>query len=151
VTVRYEYKINPQPKPHPAFPNQPSWSPYLEVRLSNPARSQSDPTPRFEALVDTGCADTLFHASIGIAIGLDIEAGIEWEIAGIVKRSKAKAYFHDVDLHVDASIIRIRAGFCHRLPVAGLLGRRGFFEHFIVKFDPTLTPPGFALERAGRA
>jgi hypothetical protein len=149
--VRYNYKIDPHKKPHPAFPNELSWSPILEVRLSNPATPQSPATKRFEALVDSGCVDTLFHASIGDSIGLDIKAGIEWEIAGIVKRSKAKTYFHEVDLHVDASIIRIKAGFCEKLPVAGLLGRRGFFEHFIVAFDPTLTPPGFEIERVGRA
>jgi hypothetical protein len=48
-------------------------------------------------------------------------------------------------------MLRIRAGFVDNLPVAGLLGRRGFFENFIITFDPSAEPPGFDLERLGRA
>ena len=106
---------------------------------------------RFEAILDSGCADTLFHSSIGESIGIDIKSGIRYELAGIAKGTKISAHFHDVDLHADAHIIRIRAGFSDKLPIAGILGRRGFFEHFIVRFDPTFTPPGFEIERVGRA
>jgi hypothetical protein len=48
-------------------------------------------------------------------------------------------------------MIQIKAGFSPRLSVAGLLGRRGFFENFIIKFDPSATPPGFEILRLGRA
>jgi len=48
-------------------------------------------------------------------------------------------------------MLKIRAGFVRDLPVAGLLGRRGFFENFIITFDPSATQPGFDIQRLGRA
>lgn len=148
--MRYDYKIYPHKAAHPAFPDETPWIAILDVRLAYPAK-QTGPTVRIEAIVDSGCADTLFHSSIGQAIGINIKSGIPAQLAGIVKGAKAPAYFHDVALHVDAHVIKIRAGFCDKLPAAGILGRRGFFEHFIVRFDPTFTPPGFEIERVGRA
>jgi hypothetical protein len=121
----------------------------LHVRLSSPAK-QSQPSRRFAAILDSGCADTLFDSSIGRSLGINIKSGIRSDLGGIAKGAKIPAYFHDVDLHADANIIRIRAGFSD-LPIAGILGRRGFFEHFIITFDPTFTPPGFELKRVGRA
>ena len=148
--MRYNYKRHPQATPHPAFPNETPWVAILEVRLSQPTKA-ARPTARFEAILDSGCADTLFHASIGQSIGIDIKSGIRSDLAGIARGVKIPVYFHDVDLHADADIIRIKAGFSERLPIAGILGRRGFFEHFIVTFDPTFTPPGFEITRVGRA
>jgi len=34
-------------------------------------------------------------------------------------------------------MVVIRAGFSDELPIAGILGMNGFFEHFRVIFDPT--------------
>jgi hypothetical protein len=36
-----------------------------------------------------------------------------------------------------AALLPTRAGFSDNLPIAGLLGMFGFFEHFIVTFKPT--------------
>jgi hypothetical protein len=60
-------------------------------------------------------------------------------------------YFHDVNLWVGADMLRITAGFSPQMSVAAVLGRRGFFEHFIVTFDPSGTPAGFDIQRLGRA
>jgi hypothetical protein len=62
-----------------------------------------------------------------------------------------KIYRHNVSLHVLGNIFKIRAGFTDQLPLAGLLGRVGFFEHFKITFDPSSNPPGFDLERIYRA
>lgn len=48
-------------------------------------------------------------------------------------------------------MVRIEAGFTDKLPVAGLLGMSGFFEHFKITFDPSAIPPGFELERIYKA
>jgi hypothetical protein len=48
-------------------------------------------------------------------------------------------------------MFKILAGFTDQLPVAGLLGRVGFFEYFKITFDPSTNPPGFDLERIYRA
>jgi len=136
--VRYHYKIWPQASPHPAFPNERSaWIAILNVRIAHVA-THSPPTKQFEAVVDSGSGDTLFHASIGRSIGIKVEKGIAAGMGGIIKSKKTTAYFHDVNLYVGTDIIKIRAGFREDLSVAGILGRRGFFEHFIVTFDPAM-------------
>jgi hypothetical protein len=42
-----------------------------------------------------------------------------------------------VALYVPGGIVNIRAGFSDDLPIAGLLGMNGFFDHFNVYFNPT--------------
>ena len=49
----------------------------------------------------------------------------------------ARAYIHEITLYLPGGSIDIQAGFMQGLSVPGLLGMNGFFEHFIVKFDPT--------------
>jgi hypothetical protein len=109
----------------------------------------SPPTKRFEAWIDSGSPDTYFHASVGRAIGIKVETGPKISLGGIVHTGSAGApvFFHEVGLHVGADIIKIKAGFCDKLAVAGILGRRGFFENFVVTFDPAAAPPGFEIQR----
>jgi hypothetical protein len=45
----------------------------------------------------------------------------------------------------------VKAAFTDKLPVAGILGRRGFFENFKVTFDYSYDPPEVHLERIHRA
>ena len=56
-------------------------------------------------------------------------------------------HLHNISLYVGGGIISIEAGFTDELPLAGMLGRKGFFEHFKVTFDPSSEPPGFEIER----
>lgn len=125
-----------------------SWAPVLPVRLSVGHGPQ---TTRFECLVDSGAADCLFHADIAAALHLKLEAGIRAPISGIAANVALDAYYHDVNVWIGVDMLRIRAAFTPNLPVAGLLGRRGFFEHFIVTFDPSNVPPGFEIQRLSRA
>jgi len=55
-------------------------------------------------------------------------------------------YQHEVRLIVGADTYKIQAIFADGLPLACLLGRRGFFDKFTVCFDPT-DPPGIELTR----
>jgi hypothetical protein len=149
--VRVNYKSWPLPTPNPAFPKETSlWLPLLNVKLDYPAR-HSPPTRRFEAFVDSGSPDCFFHADIGRAIGVPIKDGAEAPLSGIISTGSASAFFHDVGLHVGTDIIRIRAGFCDQLSVAGILGRRGFFDNFMVTFDHAAVPPAFEIQRIHRA
>jgi aspartyl protease len=108
------------------------------------------PTKRFEALVDSGASRCIFHSSLGKAIGLDVAKGEVEETVG-VSGLPTVTYLHDVSLYVANQIIKIRAGFTDQLPLSGLLGRSGFFEHFKIIFDPSSEPPGFTLERIHKA
>jgi hypothetical protein len=149
--VRYAYKTWPRRSPHPAFPNvRFQWIPILNVRLSFPNR-RAQPTQLFEAVVDSGATYTLFDAGIARSIGIDVESGIPSEVGGLTRAAHSTIYFHNVNLHVATDVIRITAAFCEGLSVAGLLGRLGFFEHFVVTFDPAGDPPGLEIDRLPRA
>jgi hypothetical protein len=147
--VRFNYKTIPITQPHPAFPDETSgWLPILPIKLSH---GHSRQTPRLEALVDSGAADTLFRADIGTFLGIDVESGIKTTLGGFVVGSRTDVHYHRVTLWVGEDAITITAGFVSKLSVAAILGRRGFFEYFIVTFDPSATPPGFDIQRLGRA
>lgn len=120
----------------------------LPVQISNPAK-HSPPCRKFEAIIDSGASQCLFHSSIGKSIGLDIEKGEPAETTGI-SGVATDIFLHTVSLYVLGNMFKIRAGFADKLPLAGLLGRIGFFEYFKITFDPSSNPPGFDLERIYR-
>ena len=123
--------------------------PILPVKVSYGHGAQS---PRIEALVDSGAADCLFRSDIGQRIGIrKIANGPMEPMGGIAVGVKIPVYYHSVKLWVGFDCINVVVGFTDNLPVAALLGRRGFFEHFTVTFDPANNPPGFEIKRLGRA
>ena len=143
--------------PYASFPASPAepgfggasitWVPVLQVQLIvNQATSM-----RFEALADSGSFTTLFHSSIGTALGLKIEDGQKSVLSGVVAGAQGAVYYHNVKLKVAGDIIEINAGFYDNLSLAGILGRHGFFEHFTVTFDPANQPPGMEIARLYRA
>jgi hypothetical protein len=83
-------------------------------------------------------------------MGFDIERGRVEKTQG-VSGLLTIVYVHPVLIYVPGSIIPIQAGFCHELPLAGLLGRRGFLDHFRFTLDPSTNPPEFELERVLKA
>jgi hypothetical protein len=78
-------------------------------------------------------------------IGIDLKSGKKEQRAGI--GGEQDAWVHPVVLYVGEHAISIRAAFVEILPLSGLLGRIGFFEHFKITFDPSCNPPGLELER----
>jgi hypothetical protein len=106
---------------------------------------------RIEAVVDSGSPWCLFHADVGRHVGVDIEGGIEDSLGGVIGGSFGKVYFHKVKLCLPGTIMELVAGFSKELSVAGILGRSGFFDNYIIQFDPSSTPPGFDMQRVGRA
>jgi hypothetical protein len=120
----------------------------LPVRLSHGHGRQ---TPRIEALVDSGAADCLFGADIADFLQIKLDKGVQGSMGGLVDGPRITTYYHDVNLWVGADMIRIRAAFANGMSVRAILGRRGFFENFVITFDPAATPPGFDIQRLGRA
>ncbi len=106
----------------------------LNVNIALPAKN-APRTKRFEAVIDSGASRCIFHGSLGRFIGLDIEKGTVEETQGV--NGICRTYLHDIALHAPGGIISCRAGFSDDLPIAGLLGMNGFFDHFKVVFDPT--------------
>lgn len=86
-------------------------------------------------MIDSGASRCIFNPSIGRFIGLDIEKGVKENTLGIA--GVTDTYLHEISLFVPGGIVNVIAGFCEDLPIAGLLGMSGFFDHFKVTFDPT--------------
>jgi hypothetical protein len=92
---------------------------------------------RFESIIDSGASRCIFHADIGRSIGLEIEKGTVEETLG-VSGIPNKTYLHKVVLYVPGGPLEVLASFSDDLPVAGLLGIKGFFENYRIVFDPIL-------------
>ena len=93
---------------------------------------------QYEVLVDSGADLCLFSAEVGSAIGLDVLKGIPREVFGI--GGKASFYYlHKVTIEVGGWPFEIEAGFMSevagRILPYGVVGQKGFFDNFIVKFD----------------
>lgn len=92
----------------------------------------------YHVLVDSGADMCLFDAGLGREIGIDIEKGKRREVFGI--GGKSSIYFlHLVTVEVGGWSFEIEAGFmpevAGRVLPYGVVGQRGFFDKFIVKFD----------------
>lgn len=93
----------------------------------------------------------MFHASLCRSIGIQrVEDGIKDEMMGIIGGPKAPIYYHKVTIIVGSERVQTMAGFSWHLAVLGLLGRRGFFENFIVTIDSSFSPPTIELEKIHR-
>ena len=118
-------------------PNAPSGFCYaasVPVNIGLPAKN-APRSKRFDAIIDSGASACLFHASIGRAIGLDIEKGTKDRALGIT--GAEDIFLHEITLYIPGGPIKTVAGFSDSLSIAGLLGMAGFFEHFKIVFDPT--------------
>lgn len=102
---------------------------------------------RIAALVDSGADRCLFHASIGAALGIEVEKGTEVPFGGVIGGSTGKIYYHKIRLLALGEWVEITGGFSYELSFDALLGRTGFFDNFIVTFDHTTDPPCFELQR----
>jgi hypothetical protein len=145
--MKIPYKIYPAEATDPGYAGSVStWMPMLPVSLV----IGHTKTPRFDALVDSGAFTTYFHSDIGKAYGLKVEDGEPGELRGVVDAPPAKVFYHPVKLCIAEHIISIKAGFYDCLGLAGILGRHGFLEHFMVTFDSSSQPPGMEVTRIHR-
>jgi hypothetical protein len=85
-------------------------------------------------------------------MGMRLESGVKEELKGIVGGASAPMYFHKVQVFLGSGDgFHTMAGFSSALSVAGILGRRGFFENFHVHFDASDVPPSIEITRINRA
>jgi hypothetical protein len=96
-----------------------------------------DKVIRYSALVDSGADFCIFDAEIGENLGLDIKSGKRELFGGIQARGGAEAYFHEVKLNVGGWEYKTIVGFSYDIAKHGfgVLGQKGFFDIFMVKFD----------------
>ncbi len=107
--------------------------PVVEIKLRSGSKFL-----RYEVLVDSGADFCIFNAEVGEALGLDIKKGKMQQVFGVGGKV-ALYYLHKVNIEVGKKSFEIEAGFmpdvAGRMMPYGLVGQRGFFENFIVKFD----------------
>jgi hypothetical protein len=125
--LSYPYKPNPQPD------GTIGYLPVVQVQL----KKGSVTTTPFEAIVDSGSELCIFHGGIANALKIsDVTEGPHSTVGGIVPRQQVDLYEHEVRLIIGSDEFKIMAYFSPQLEIPGLLGRRGFFDKFVVTFDP---------------
>ena len=124
------------------------WLPILNVRLG---KGFNKKTPLFPAVVDSGSPYCLFRADLAQFLGIDLSAGTESQIGGIIAGPQEAIYFHQVKLYVENNwMIDITAGFIKKLSVTAILGRRDFFDNFKILFDQTVIPSTVEITKIER-
>lgn len=107
------------------------------IRPVIPVEIQSGMTiVTYEVLIDSGADDCIFDSQIADILGLNITDGIKRSVFGITGQEE-DYYIHKITLRVGGHPYNIMAGF-KKMPDFmryGIVGQRGFFENFIVKFD----------------
>ena len=140
--MKYPYKQTPLPN------GKFDWLPILPIQVSRGSLITSP----FEAIVDSGSFNCLFHGDIARAVGIkDITTGTPKISGGVVKGVRMKTYGHDIRLVIGSDNFKIEGYFSDDFPMAALLGRDGFFDKYVVTFDPTGKAPGFELKRAHKS
>jgi hypothetical protein len=92
----------------------------------------------YHVLVDSGADLCLFDEEIGTLLGIEVTKGEPCEVFGV--GGKVSLYYlHMVQIEVSGWQYEIEVGFmpnvAGRTMPYGLVGQKGFFENFIVKFD----------------
>ena len=107
--------------------------PVIPIKLKN-----KDAEIGYEVLVDSGADLCIFDAQIGEIIGIDVTKGKPREVFGV--GGKASIYYlHKVTIIVGGHPYSIEAGFMPNVAgnviPYGIVGQKGFFDIFVVKFD----------------
>lgn len=139
LTLKIPFRVYPLPD------GSLDWHAALPVQLAHPENPRAITKP-FEALVDSGSSICIFTSQLARVLGLSLQSGEKGFTVG-VSGERSVIYYHRLALHVAGEVLRVRVAFSEHLPLPGLLGRSGFFDHFRVIFDPSSEPPGMELER----
>jgi hypothetical protein len=118
--VKYKYKQFPLPN------GEFDWMALLLIQVSRGART----TVPFEALIDSGATNCLFHSDIAAAVGIrDFRAGKKEVTGGVVANARMDLYGHEIRLHIGSDNFKITGYFSDQLPIPCLLGRNGFLTN----------------------
>lgn len=90
---------------------------------------------RYESLIDSGADFNIFNAEIGELLGINIRSGKRVKFSGIAGKP-FDVYLHNLALEVGGWQYKIMAGFSYEISPYGfgILGQKGFFDLFRIKF-----------------
>ena len=124
-------------KANPAFPlHKYELRPVITIRVIN--TDDSTKFCRVDALLDTGADLCVFHSDLAPLVGIkDYKKGVKMDFSGV--GGGAEGFVHEVILEVGGWEIKSRVAFTDyagkKNVQYGLLGKKGFLEHFKVTFD----------------
>ena len=106
--------------------------PIIPVKIS-----KSDIVLQYAALIDSGADFCIFDAEIGEYLGLNVRSGQRTNFGGIQERGGASAFLHKIKVNVGGWDYETTVGFSYDIAKNGfgILGQKGFFDIFVVKFD----------------
>ena len=107
--------------------------PVLPIKLR---RQQGAQTIDQRALVDTGSDNCIFHGDIGRMIGIDdIGTGDPTRIWAIKGGPPMVGYIHNIQINIGGYWFDAPALFSDESTKDPILGRKGFFDRFVVTFN----------------
>lgn len=92
---------------------------------------------KYAALIDSGADFCIFDGEIGEYLELNVRSGQKEIFGGIQERSGAEAFLHEITISIGGWDYKTTVGFSYDIARRGfgILGQKGFFDIFIVKFD----------------
>lgn len=92
---------------------------------------------KYNVLIDSGADFCIFDAEIGEYLGIDVKSGKLESFGGIQEKGGAEAFLHQIVMNIGGWDYKITVGFSYDIAKHGfgILGQKGFFDQFIVKFD----------------
>ena len=107
-------------------------APRVPVVFQNPLNKREIP---IFCLVDSGASEILIAIEVALALGIDIERGEPRIYGGI--GGEIKGYVHAITMRLmnDRHEFAVECGVLPLPAYDGLLGQRGFFDHYKVTFE----------------
>ena len=92
---------------------------------------------KYNALIDSGADFCIFDGQMGELLGLDLNSGQSLDFGGIQALKGAKAFLHEIKIKIGGWSYKTIVGFSYDIAPFGfgILGQKGFFDLFSVKFD----------------
>ncbi|MBI2018994.1 hypothetical protein HYS96_04830 [Candidatus Daviesbacteria bacterium] len=89
----------------------------------------------YEVLVDSGADICIFDAHIAEILRIDVVKGERREVSGLTGFPEFY-YLHNISIKVGGIEYKTEVGFMSmRGSAYGIVGQKGFFDKFVVKFD----------------
>lgn len=146
--MKKSYTGFPIVQTNPAFAGDTTmWIPMLRVRCMH----QHQMMPPILAVVDSGSPYCLFRTEIADFLHIDLTNAPKGSMGGVIGGPQDTTYFHKIGLQIENNwTFEVMGAFMKKLAVPAILGRKGFFDKFLVAFDQSKSPHEFEITKIER-
>jgi predicted aspartyl protease len=132
--MKFDYYKFPLPGKSELFGNS-IIRPIVPITIVDP--SDKNKFINYNALIDSGADFCIFDAEIGEYLGLDIKSGDKEMFGGVQNGSGSEAFLHEIIMKIGGREYAAKVAFSYDISKDGygILGQKGFFDEFAVKFD----------------